>query len=137
MTLKLEIITPEKIAFSEDIEMVVAPGKMGVFGVLPRHEPLFAQLVEGELKIRKKGEDYYLAIGGGFMEVTREKVTVLVTRAVHAKELNEAEISRAKKEAEEALKRKPTGRELVYAQTLLRQSLIDMQILRRRKHRVH
>lgn len=137
MTLHLEIITPERIAFSEDVDMVVAPGKMGVLGVLPRHEPLFAQLVEGELKIKKKGEDLYLAIGGGFMEITREKVTVLVTRAVHAKELNEAEIARAKKEAEEALKNKPTGRELVQAQALLRQSLVDMQLLRRRKHRIH
>lgn len=137
MTLHLEIITPERIAFSEDVDMVVAPGKTGTLGVLPRHQPLFAQLVEGELKIKKKGEDFFLAIGGGFMEITREKVTVLVTRAVHAKELNEAEIIGAKKEAEEALKRKPSGRELAYAQTLLRQSIVDMQILRRRKHRIH
>jgi F-type H+-transporting ATPase subunit epsilon len=110
---------------------------MGTLGILPKHVPLFAELVEGELKIKKANDEYYLAIGGGFIEVTREKVIVLVTRAVHAKELNETQILAAKQEAIEALKAKPTGQTYHQAQTLLRQSIVDMQILRRRKNRVH
>ena len=89
------------------------------------------------MKIKKGGQEYYLAIGGGFIEVTKNKVMVLVTRAVHAKELSEADILRAKREAETALKRRPTGTELATAQTTLRQSFVDLRLLRRRKTPVH
>ena len=133
MTLHLEIITPERIAYSEEVDMVVAPSVMGTIGILPRHVPLFAQMVEGELKIKKGKDEIFLAIGGGFIEVTKTKVSVLVTRAVHAKELNEAEILKARSSAQEALKTKPTGKYLAAAQALLRQSLVDMRLLRRRK----
>lgn len=136
MSLKLEIITPEKTAFSEEVDMVTVPGTVGTLGILPKHIPLFAQLIEGELKIKRGADTYYLAIGGGFVEVTKTKVTVLVTRAVNAKELNEAEILKARKDAEVALKQKPSGQDLSVAQAMLRQSIVDMQILRRRK-RVH
>ncbi len=129
----LEIVTPERIAYSSQVDMVVAPGVKGAFGVLPRHMPLFSQLVEGEIKIKSGSDEIFLAVGGGFLEVTPEKVIVLVTRAVNARELNEQDILKAKKGAEEALKQKPTGKELVQARALLRQSLVDMQVLRRRK----
>lgn len=133
----LEIITPEKIAFSEPVDMVTVPSANGTLGILPRHIQLFAQLVAGELKIKKGKEDLYLAIGGGFIEVTKEKVIVLVTRAVHSKELNEQEITRARNDAEEALKNKPKGQNLLRVQSTIRQSLVDMRILRRRKTQIH
>lgn len=136
-TLYLEIITPDRIAYTDDVDMVVVPSTMGTIGILPRHIPLFAQLTEGELKIRKGNEEFFLAIGGGFLEVTKAKVSILVTRAIHARELNEQEILKAKKEAEEALTRKPSGKELIAVQTLYRQSLIDLRLLRRRKTSVH
>jgi F-type H+-transporting ATPase subunit epsilon len=137
MTLKLEIVTPERVAYSESVDMVTVPAVTGTLGILPRHIPLFAQLTEGELKIKKGSEEIFLAIGGGFVEVTKEKVMVLVTRAVNAKELSEQEIKRAREQAEEALKQKPTGKELAAAQALLRQSLVDSRILMRRRSRVH
>lgn len=136
-TLHLEIITPDRIAYTDDVDMVVVPSTMGTIGILPRHVPLFAQLTEGELKIRKGSEEFFLAIGGGFLEVTKAKVSILVTRAIHARELNEQEILKAKKEAEEALTRKPSGKELIAVQTLYRQSLVDLRLLRRRKTSVH
>ncbi|TSC54235.1 MAG: F-type H+-transporting ATPase subunit epsilon [Microgenomates group bacterium LiPW_16] len=77
--------------------------------------------------------EQYLAIGGGFMEVTPSKVTILVTRAVHAEEINEAQVLEAKKNAEEILEKKPTGEDLVAAQALFRRSLLDLKILRRRR----
>lgn len=137
MSLLLEIITPDRIAYTDSVEMVTVPGVLGTMGVLPKHIPLFAQLSEGELKIKKGTEDYFLSIGGGFIEVTKEKVIVLVTRAVHAKELNEKQILEAKKRAEEALKEKPTGQPFIVAQTLLRQTLVDLKILRRRSRVVN
>lgn len=130
---QLEIITPERIAYTDRVDMVVVPSEMGNLGILHNHIPLFAQLSQGELKIKKGNEEYFLAIGGGFVEVTREKVMILVTRAVKSAELSEAEILRAKKEAQEALRQKPTGSALVSAQALLRQSLTDLKILQRRK----
>lgn len=137
MTFHLEIITPDRIAYTDEVEMVVVPSSLGTIGILPRHIPLFAQLNEGELKIKKGTEEIYLVIGGGFIEVTKSKVSILVTRAVHARELNEQEILKARREAEEALKRKPIGKELTAAQTLFRQSIIDLRLLRRRKLPVH
>lgn len=130
---RLDIITPEHLAFSKDVDMVVAPSTSGTIGILPNHTPLFAQLTEGEVKIKKGKEEYFLSIGGGFIEVAVKKTTILVTRAVHAEKLNEKEILEAKKSAEEALKQKPTGATLETARTLLRSSLVDLKVLRHRR----
>lgn len=137
MRFKLEIITPLSVAYTDEVEMVTVPGLMGTMGILPRHVPLFAALTEGELKIKKGSDEIFLVIGGGFIEVTKTKVVILVTRAVNYKELNESEILKAKLEAQNALKSRPTGKEMATYQTLLRQSLVDLRILRRRRGRSH
>lgn len=134
-TFLLEIITPERIAYQEQVEMVIVPAIDGLAGILAHHVPYFTQLTEGELKIVKGNDEYFLAIGGGFLEVTPEKVSILVTRAVHSQEINEKEVLDAKKNAEEALKGKPTGEALVAAQSLLRRSLVDLKVLRRKQTR--
>lgn len=132
-TFLLDIVTPDRIAFSEEVEMVSVPSAMGQLGILPHHAPLFAKLGDGELKIVKNGKETFLSIGAGFLEVTKEKTTVLITRAVHQDELNEEEILKAKKEAEEALKQKPTGEMKISAEAAFRRSLIDLKVLRRRR----
>ncbi len=132
-TFLLEIVTPVQVAFTSLVEMVTVPSADGTLGILPRHISLFSQLVEGELKIKTGKDELYLAIGGGFIEVTKEKVMILVTRAVNALQLNEQEIVEAKQRAEIALKNKPSGASLVSVQTLLQQSITDLKILRRRK----
>lgn len=136
-TILLEIITPERIAYTNEVDMVVAPGILGALGILPKHIPLFSQLVEGEVKIKKGQDIFYLSIGGGFLEVIKNKVMILVTRAVNATELNEQEILSAKRAAELALKQKPAGQAYLSAQAILRQSLFDLKILRRRKQLIH
>ncbi len=136
-TFKLEIVTPERVVYSDEVEFLSAPGKMGTLGILPNHTPLFAELTYGELKFSKNKDEIYLSIGGGFLEVTKNLVQVLVTRAVNADKLNEQEVLNAKKAAEAALKAKPTGKELVAAQAMLRQSLVDIRILRRRKRQTY
>lgn len=129
----LEIITPKRIAFSDQVEMVTASTSSGVIGVLSHHVPLFTRLIEGEVKITKANEELYLVIGGGFMEVTRDKVMILVTDAYHAQEINEAEVLAAKKRAEEALLSKPSGAALLEAQTLFKRSQIALRVFNRRK----
>ena len=133
-TFLLEIITPEMVVYSEQVSMVSAPSSDGVIGILAGHVPLFTKLIEGEVKIITSSEEFYLAIGGGFLEVTRDKVTLLVTAAYKAEELNEAEILAAKMRAQQALEAKPEGEALVAAQALFRRSQIALKVLKR-KHR--
>lgn len=134
-TFLLEIITPERIVFQDQVEMVTAPGADGIIGILPHHVPLFTRLIEGEIKINQKSEEVYLAIGGGFLEVIPSKVIILVSSAYHASEINEKEILEAKKRAEEALLQKPQGEALIVAQTLIRRSEIALKVLRRHHRR--
>ena len=68
-TFLLEIITPERIAYQKEVEMVTVPSADGVLGILPHHIALFASLVEGEVKIQQGKEELFLSIGGGFVEV--------------------------------------------------------------------
>lgn len=133
-TFLLEIITPEKVAFSDQVSLLTAVSASGVIGILPHHVPLFSRLIEGELKITKGSEESFLAIGGGFIEVTPQKVVVLVTSAFQADELDEKEILEAKKRAEQALIEKPTGQELKEAQVLLRRSNVSLKVLQHKKY---
>ena len=131
----LEIVTPERIAFSEKVEMLTVPAAEGEVGILPHHEAYFTLLKEGELKILKSNEEIFLSIGGGFLEVTPLKTTVLVSKAVDAEEINEEEVKKAKEAAERAIKEGVKGEDLLAAQRLLRSSLIDFKVLQRRRAR--
>ena len=134
-TFLLEIVTPDRVAYSEQVDMVVVPGLEGQMGILPHHIPLFAQLTHGEVKIVKGKEDIYLAIGGGYVEVMKDKVEVLVTRAKHTDELDEKEILEARARAEKILKEKPEGEDMEAAEQLLRSTLVDLKLFSRRKRR--
>lgn len=138
MSFLLEIITPERVVFSEDVVQVNAPSAVGQIGILQHHVPLFSRLIEGEVKIQKEKDEIYLAIGGGYVEVSPQKVTILVSEAYNADEINEREIMEAKKRAEDALKEKPVGEALLAAQSMLRRSTIALKLLekRRSRHRV-
>lgn len=113
--------------------MVTAQSADGMIGILPAHVPLFTRLVESEIKIIKDNEESYLAIGGGFLEVTPEKVVILVTAAFHANEINEQEMLAAKKRAQEALAAKPTGEALLSIEAMIRRSEIALKVFHRRK----
>ena len=132
---KLEIITPQRRVFAEDVASVVVPTSNGQIGVLANHEPLFSALVEGEIKITSQSKEYFLAIGSGFMEVTKTGVNILVTSAFHAHELNEAAIKKAQAVAKEALAKHVTGAEFSTAQSLLRRSVLELKVLHRHHER--
>jgi|SRR3989344_5378244 len=135
MKFLLEIVTPDRRAFSQEVDAITVPTYRGTVGVLAHHMPLFAALSEGEVKITDGTKEMYLAIGGGFMEVATGKVSILVSRAVHADELNESEIKKAQLEAKEALSRKLTTAELGAAQALMRRSTVELSLLRRFRRR--
>lgn len=132
----LDIVTPERSAYSEDIQFVSVPTPHGTVGILPKHTNLISMLVEGEIKIEASGKETYLAIGGGFMEVTKDHILILVSRAYHADELNEAEIRKAHMAAKEELAQKGKSSDYRAAQAILRRSTIELHVLRRRKPRL-
>jgi F-type H+-transporting ATPase subunit epsilon len=131
----LEIITPQRKAFAETVSAVYVPTKNGRVGVLPKHIGLFSALTEGEVKILYGGKEWYLAIGGGFMEVTKEKISILVSRAVHADEINEAELKRAQVEAKERIAQKGKTEERAAALNSLRRSFLELKVLQHHKRR--
>ena len=131
----LEIITPQRKAFAESVHAVFVPTANGRIGVLPKHIGLFTALTEGEVKITHSGKDWYLAIGGGFMEVTKEKISILVSRAVHADEINEAELKKAQEDARQQIRQKGKTEERSAALASLRRSFLDLKVLRHHKYR--
>lgn len=133
-TIYLEVLTPERLAYSDVVDMVVVPSATGQLGILPEHTKLFTKLVEGEVKIVKDHDEFFLAIGGGFMEISSKSVLILVTRAVRADELNEQEILAAKDQAEKILQARPTGQALEAAHAAFQRSILELRLLRRRKN---
>lgn len=131
----LEIITPERTAYSNTVNAISVPTPNGTIGVLPKHVGLFTVLGEGEIKISTSSKELFLAIGGGFMEVGKEKVCILVSRAVHADELNERAVKEAQEHARNVLARNIKGEELIAAQAILRRSTLEMKVIRRHRTR--
>ena len=103
-TIRLELVTPERLLLSEDVEEVVAPGYEGEFGALPGHTQYLVILMIGELRYRKGGKVHKVALGGGFAEVTPERVVVMAETAERAEEIDLDRARRAKERAEAELK---------------------------------
>jgi F-type H+-transporting ATPase subunit epsilon len=131
--LLLSIVTPQREAFQEAVSYVSVPTPQGLIGILPKHVPLVTVLVEGEIHIVQGKKDTYLAIGGGFMEVTKKEVMILVSRAVHADELNEEEIKKARLAVKDAVSRKDKTIERGEARAILHRSFIELKVLEHRK----
>ena len=133
-TLRLEIVTPESKAYSDDVEMVVLPAVEGEIGVYPMHVPLMTQIMPGELVVTKDGRTHHLAVGEGFVEITQERVNVLVDMAIEEKAIDERAAEAAVKRAEEALKSHELGGEEAAAvQAALMKSLAQLHVKRRRR----
>ncbi|MBK9137910.1 MAG: ATP synthase F1 subunit epsilon [Verrucomicrobia bacterium] len=103
-TLKLEIVTPEGKTCSEDVDMVTLPGVEGEMGIYPQHVPLLTQIAPGEITVRRGGQEYFLAVGPGFVEITGERVSVLTDMAIRADDLDDAKAEAARAAAEKRLK---------------------------------
>jgi F-type H+-transporting ATPase subunit epsilon len=100
-TFQLDIVTPEGTLFSGRAEELVAPGVMGEFGVLPGHADMLAELGVGGVRYRSGGNEYVLAAGGGLAEVTAERVTVLLDRALFPEDVRVDEFQAAMAQAEQ------------------------------------
>jgi F-type H+-transporting ATPase subunit epsilon len=130
-TLKLEIVTPESKVYSEDVDMVTLPGVEGEMGIFPMHVPLMTQLTAGEVTARKDGQDYFLAVGDGFVEITGERVSVLTDMAIKAENIDEGKAEDARKRAEARLAEKIDDEEAARVNAALAQSLAQLKVKRR------
>src|SRR6185436_5771319 len=132
-TLKLAIVTPEAKTYSEDVDMVTLPGVEGEMGIYPMHVPLMTQIASGELVARKNGQDHFLAIGEGFVEITGERVAVLTDMAIKADDIDEIKADEARKRAEARLAEKLTDEEQATVQAALMHSLTQLKVKRRHR----
>jgi F-type H+-transporting ATPase subunit epsilon len=134
-TLKLEIVTPDARTYSDDVEMVTLPGVEGEMGVYPQHVPLMTQLVPGEVIVRKDGQDLFLAVGEGFVEITAERVAILTDMAIRSENIDEAKAEEARRQAQARLAEKITDEEAALVNATLAQSLAQINVKRRHPHK--
>jgi F-type H+-transporting ATPase subunit epsilon len=135
MTIKLDIVTVEKVIFSDYVDIVVAPGLDGVMGVLPHHAPLMTTLKAGELVARQGSQEFSIAVSGGFMEVRPDRVIVLADSAERAEDIDIARAEEAKRKAQEQLAHPEAGASTASAEAALRRALARIEVADRRKKR--
>jgi F-type H+-transporting ATPase subunit epsilon len=135
VTMRLEIITAERRVFSDDVEVLVAPGIDGELGILPHHAPLMTALQPGEIVIRKDGQESYLAVTGGFLEVMGNQVTILSDACEHSDEIDEERARVAVQRAQERLASRTADLDLERAATALRRAETRLRVARRRRSR--
>ena len=137
MPIQCDVVSVERIVFSDSVDMVLAPGVDGVLGILPHHAPLLTTLVPGEITIRKAGqEDVFMAVGGGFIEVRPDRVTILADSAERAEEIDIERAEAARRRAEERLHTGVPGAvDFSRAEMALHQSLIRIKVAEHRKRK--
>ncbi len=132
-TLRLEIVTPEAKAYSEDVDMVVLPGRDGELGVYPQHVPVLTTLKPGELRVFKGGQETSLAVGDGFAEITGDSISVLTDMAMESTAIDEAAAEEAVARAQAAMKDDLGSEEVAAVQASLQKALAQLHVKRRRR----
>jgi F-type H+-transporting ATPase subunit epsilon len=132
-TLRLEIVTPQAIVFSEDVDMVTFPGSEGQMGVYPQHVPLIAMLIPGEIIVNRNGVETFLAVGEGLVEVTAKKVAIVTDMAIPSERIDEAKAEEARQRAEARLREKLSDEEVASVNASLVRSVAQLQVRRRRR----
>ena len=132
-TLTLEIVTPEAMVYSEDVEMVTLPAIEGQMGVLPHHVRLMTQIVPGEMIVRKNGREIFLAVGGGLVLVTGDRVSIVTDLAIAADNIDEAKAEEARQRAAARLRDKMADEEVAAVNASLARSLAQLKVKRHRR----
>lgn len=124
----LEVITPERSVLKDEVDSVVIPAHDGEYGILPGHTHFLAQLLPGELRIKKDGLTEYFAVSGGFAEVHPDRVQVFAETAEMAKEIDSERARLALEKAKATLSRAISQEELDKAQAALRRALMRLRV---------
>ena len=131
----LQIITPEKTVFDDEVDQVTIPTRTGEITILPNHTPLITSVKPGELIFKKHQKETRLAAGYGFAQIDNKGAKILVDLAAEETEIQEKAIEEAKKKAEEALKQKHmlSEEEFATAAANLQKALVQLKIKRRHR----
>ncbi|MED6327233.1 MAG: ATP synthase F1 subunit epsilon [Verrucomicrobiota bacterium] len=133
-TLKLEIVTPSAVVYSEDVSLVALPGRQGDMGIYPNHVPLMTKVAAGEVEVTLDGQKEILAVGEGFAEVTGDRVSILTDMAALEAEIDEAKAEEALKAAEDRLKGESLSDEqVIAAEAAAAAALAQLKVKRRNR----
>jgi F-type H+-transporting ATPase subunit epsilon len=133
MTLRLEVITPEAVVYSDDVDLVTLPGVEGQLGIYPQHIRLMTQMEPGEMIVHKNGQDSFLAVGEGLVEITGDRVSIVTDMAVAAERIDEAKVEEARQRAAARLREKISDEEVASVNASLARSLAQLKVKRRRR----
>jgi F-type H+-transporting ATPase subunit epsilon len=134
-TIKLNIITPEKIAITDEVESLTVPAASGELTILHNHVPLFSLLEQGIVKMKKNNKEEFMAIGGGYLEVTGTEVNLLVSSAYGQDEIDEKLVKEAQEKAKTLLTEAKTDEERHEALMTMRRSTVDLKLLKKVRRR--
>ncbi len=133
----LNILTPVKALYDDEIDELIIPTVGGEIAILPNHVNLFTKIEPGEMIIKAKGREQYLAITGGFLQIQKNVITVLADYAVRSEEIEADKALAAQKRAEEILKKKEEGvseQDYAVARSEMTRALLELKISQRRRH---
>ncbi|MDO8506549.1 MAG: F0F1 ATP synthase subunit epsilon [Candidatus Limnocylindria bacterium] len=134
MPLHLEVITPEKKVYDDDVDMVIAPGSEGYLGILPHHAPLLTALGPGEFRVKKGGIEEILVVFGGFMDVRADRVVVLTEAAEPAEDIDAQRAQAARERAQEMLQAGTlSAADEARARASLQRALVRIRVSERRR----
>ncbi len=127
--IKLEIVTPDKMVLSEDVDIMVATAAEGEFGVLSGHIPFLTTLQTGELRYRQANSLHYVAVSGGFAEVSDDKVTILAESAEHGREIDLDRAQSARERAEQRIAQtREVEMDFIRAEAALRRAVVRIKV---------
>ena len=134
--LRLVVVTPEGKTFDSDVEQVVMPGVEGQLGILPGHVPLLTAIQPGEVDLRAGSRGDELAVGGGFAEVTGDRVTILTDMAVKPEDIDEHAVEKALQSAQQALLEKKAGPEAEALMAMIQRSTVQLNLKSKRRTQI-
>jgi F-type H+-transporting ATPase subunit epsilon len=133
--LHVDIVTVEGRLYRGDADFVIAPGTEGELGVLPKHIPLLTPLAPGSVKVRNDGEELFFFVGGGFLEIRPDQVTVLADAAERAEDIDEARAAEARRRAESLLQQKLSDTDQAAASAALARAEARLRLAELRRRR--
>ncbi|MBN2240483.1 MAG: F0F1 ATP synthase subunit epsilon [Dehalococcoidales bacterium] len=134
--IRLDIVTAERLVYSEDVDVLVAPGIEGTLGILPNHTPLMTMLKAGEMTVRRGVEEFSLAISGGFLDIRPDKVIVLADSAERDDEIDLERAENARRRASERIGGRSRDIDVTRAEAALNRSIARIKVAQKRKRRV-
>lgn len=136
MNLLLEIITPEKVVYKDEVGEVIVTTVNGEIAILPNHVNLLTQVNPGELIVKKGSSVQSIAITGGFLEVNNNKISILADYAIKAEDIQVARVQEAKNRAEKIMKERSTDKEMKIAQAEMIKAILELKVATKHKRRI-